>query len=347
MLLSGSVIMDSMNRVSRHPPFGGERRRAVAHRKRPSNGSAARTVRAEWPAGEFAIALALVAGVALGGWTFGNTFVFDHSPTAKPHVISGAPETRYSDSGHVQRWYHSEVVVTVDESVQRLGPAAAAVVVGSFGAWTGGAAAIPTVTFDLGSEIPFSSEPDGLNTVMLAPITEPGHEQDLGITISFSDSRSGEIVEADVVLNAAYDFADVLVPADAASRPSCDEDPNRGAACGGRYDLRNVLTHEVGHFLGLGEDLHEEFATMYHCSSPCETHKGTLEPSDRRAIDALYAGDADVSGEARCSVVGAGASGQSASGIPLWLALVLLPFGRRHPRGVRISSAIRVARSRR
>ena len=49
------------------------------------------------------------------------------------------------------------------------------------------------------------------------------------------------------------------------------------------------MTHEVGHFFGLGEDETDATATMFYCTSPCETHKRSLEPSDETTMAEVYA----------------------------------------------------------
>ena len=64
------------------------------------------------------------------------------------------------------------------------------------------------------------------------------------------------------------------------------------------YDLQNVLTHELGHLLGLGEDMTDVDATMYAFSQPGETGKRDLEVVDKDSIASLYDEefDADVQG---------------------------------------------------
>jgi hypothetical protein len=69
----------------------------------------------------------------------------------------------------------------------------------------------------------------------------------------------------------------------------CKLPPINAAACGSRYDLADLTTHEVGHFLGLLDDAEHPDATMYLCLARCEASKRDLSALDRAAIEELYA----------------------------------------------------------
>jgi hypothetical protein len=118
-----------------------------------------------------------------------------------------------------------------------------------------------------------------VNRLLLGPITSAGHEQDLAITISYADTDTGAVIEADTIFNSAYDWTSITSPT-----ASGDD----GRACGSRYDLQNVATHEAGHFFGLGEDYQDQATTMYVSSMPCQTTKRTLSTVDVSVISGLY-----------------------------------------------------------
>lgn len=198
-----------------------------------------------------------------------------------------------------QRWFTEEVVVTLDDSLRSLGPEVESALQAAFDTWRASGARVPSVRFEWGSGLRPSLTPDGINSVLVAPIDFAGHETDLAITIGFSHPKSGEITEADIVVNARHAFSvlgeDALASHEPSGSPSAKPRPlsctgkDKEATCGQIYDLQNVLTHEVGHFWGLPEDYEDRSSTMYSCTSACETHKRRLSEADLRSVQRLYA----------------------------------------------------------
>lgn len=211
----------------------------------------------------------------------------------------GPPGTVETTLGHQQHWQAQEIVVTLDDTLAGLGQNHEAAIRAAFDEWTTAGAPLPRVRFQRGKGRRPSLTPDGVNSILVAPITFEGHEMDLAITVGFSSPKTGEITEADIVINSRHRFAKLESTAQAGQvqRVSTqDERPKScvghfdGNACGQSYDLQNVLTHEVGHFWGLGEDYADPRATMFSCTSACEIHKRELTEGDRRIISDLYAG---------------------------------------------------------
>ena len=98
------------------------------------------------------------------------------------------------------------------------------------------------------------------------PYPDMGHN--VALTTSTFDPDTGDLLNADIELNAAdYNLT--------VSDESVD------------YDLLSVLTHEVGHFLGMAHSQTEE-ATMYALYVAGTTELRTLEPDDVAGICALY-----------------------------------------------------------
>jgi hypothetical protein len=223
-------------------------------------------------------ACAVVAG-SLSGWTTRG------SPRAEP--VAGIPALKRTDDGKLQRWAPGRLRVVLDPSLRRVSPEAPERVIRSFGTWLGAASELPDIEFVHGQAPRPGVLRDGKNTVSYAPITLEGHGRELGITVTYWDRASGEIVEADIVLNSAHRLAlldDDIEGPDA--RPSCMGEDGR---CEQGFDFESVVAHEIGHFFGLGEDHVARTATMFYCQSPCEVHKRSVEPSDTSPLAKLYA----------------------------------------------------------
>jgi len=106
----------------------------------------------------------------------------------------------------------------------------------------------------------------------------PGDEDDLALTFLHYDVRTGVILDADIVLNDthhAWHDADVL-PRDSSA-----------------FDIANVLTHEMGHALGLDHSTVQD-ATMFPSSKEQEISKRDLHDDDREALAVLYANVVDT-----------------------------------------------------
>ena len=100
-----------------------------------------------------------------------------------------------------------------------------------FTAWAG----VPTVSFVAQFGGFTNAEPfvdDGTSVIGFR--SRPELDRTLGATTFQVDDVTGELIEADIFLNSAFDWS---------------------VASGGessRYDVQSIVTHEIGHFLGLG-----------------------------------------------------------------------------------------------
>jgi hypothetical protein len=261
----------------------------------------------------FATIASLVGVTAAGAWK--------EREHVSPHVHSGSPGYRQSKTGKNQHWQRKALTIYLDGSIAQLGATEA--VTKAFGHWVESDPRLPDITFDTGAT---SATPkhDGKSTVSFARITAPGHERDLAITMTYSDDHSGEIVEADVVLNSIYAVGVLEAREDQWRRNRGGEHDGDGSSqtsmkdeskdCQNRYDVQNIATHEAGHFFGLGEDPVELDATMFQAIDQCETHKRVLSATDVAAVSTLYASvegpEEAAAGPRACSFVGApGAAG--------------------------------------
>jgi hypothetical protein len=89
-------------------------------------------------------------------------------------------------------------------------------------------------------------------------------------TVTFN-ANTGEILDADMEINTAYNAVTVT-------------DTNV------KYDLQSIITHEVGHLLGLAHSPFPE-ATMFASYEPGMTEQRTLSNDDVAAVCAVYPPD--------------------------------------------------------
>lgn len=275
-------------------------------------------------------------------------------------VRSGSPGYRQSPAGHDLHWPKKALTVYLDGSLTQLGPGANEAIMQAFGQWVGSDPRLPALSFDTSTTSTLPVQ-DGKSTVSYGHITTPGHEHDVAITVTYSNDQTGEIVEADVILNALYPMGvltakPVAAPTAVATAPREDgkdgnhnDDGRNNAAttnsksmnggeeavdCKNRYDAQNVATHEAGHFFGLGEDPIKSSAAMYQIIDQCETHKRALATTDVGAVAVLYAKSDDpeeaAAGARACSFGGVPESGGALAVSGLILGLSLL--GRRRAR---------------
>lgn len=118
--------------------------------------------------------------------------------------------------------------------------------------------------------------PDGRNTIELVTSEWFFGSYLVALTWLQFDEYSGKITEADVFLN-GQDYRWGGYP-----------------LSGTPADTRNILTHELGHFLGLG---HSQFraATMSATTRPSEFRRSTLHWDDEQGLRWLYpASSADI-----------------------------------------------------
>lgn len=99
-----------------------------------------------------------------------------------------------------------------------------------------------------------------------------GSANTLGLTTIVFNARTGEIYDADMELNGV----------ESEVKLTTTDTPGENDT-----DLLSVLTHEVGHFLGIGHSPVKE-ATMYALYTPGSTSMRTLDDDDKAAVCAIY-----------------------------------------------------------
>jgi len=133
----------------------------------------------------------------------------------------------------------------------------------------------------------------------------------IGQTYIFYNVDSGEILDADIVLNSSFHWG-------------IDGAPDK-------MDVQNAVTHEIGHFCCL-DDLYSDAdreKTMYGYIDYGETKKRTLDPDDMAGLAAVYGqgsseSDDSGGGGSGCGTISSTHSGPGPRDINfLWLFLLL------------------------
>lgn len=162
-----------------------------------------------------------------------------------------------------------------------------------------------------GSTVPSTCKRAELNTTgnvntiaFLDPWKDPCADQDdpgyslaaFAVTIVWHNTDTGEILDADMMIN------DALATSFSAGGPYADC-PDTGCPRGsggvpGPADLRSIITHEAGHFIGIGHsDVMD--STMFASAERTSVDKRTLEQDDMNAVCDIYEpGDLDQSCDA-------------------------------------------------
>lgn len=174
------------------------------------------------------------------------------------------------------RWTNGVVRLTVDDSFDQLEPRAFESLISAMSAWQESAMALPTLVAQRGraATVGYRVGDVNDNTVIFEAGKSEMANGALAITILTFDREAGQILDADIVVNGEHNFGVVD-----------DMEPSEAEKS---YDIQNVLTHELGHFLGLGEDYDDDDATMYAYSMPGEVNKRDLAHRDTAVVDHLY-----------------------------------------------------------
>jgi len=98
----------------------------------------------------------------------------------------------------------------------------------------------------------------------------------VGLTRFFVDTSDNSVIEFDTLLNSKYPWS----TAGATSETGCTGTP-------GAFDVRSVLTHELGHPVGL-EHFDNDVQTMYPFVATGETRKRTLALGDTAGANSKY-----------------------------------------------------------
>lgn len=116
------------------------------------------------------------------------------------------------------------------------------------------------------------------------------------VTIVWHNTATGEILDADMMINDTQ-ASRFTAGGPYANCPETGCPPGAGVSLG-PADLRNIVTHEIGHFIGIGHSDVPD-ATMFASASRESVDKRSLAPDDIAAVCTIYPpGDLDQSCDA-------------------------------------------------
>lgn len=100
----------------------------------------------------------------------------------------------------------------------------------------------------------------------------------LAVTYTRYYSATGQVVDTDTIMNKKFAWSWT----DQSAHPLC--------ADSGTYDAQDILTHELGHWMGLDDHYTSDYVdnTMYGYGSKGEVKKDTLTTGDVNGIKAIY-----------------------------------------------------------
>jgi hypothetical protein len=128
----------------------------------------------------------------------------------------------------------------------------------------------------------------------------------LAITVLTYDNTSGRILDADIIVNGSYKFAvlgaalDVSAHQQVGSAHPSNTDgishQEEAQATDTIYDLHHVVAHELGHSLGMNDEMERKDALMYRYTSPSDATLRAPASDDIAGLAELYSTKLEASG---------------------------------------------------
>jgi hypothetical protein len=276
----------------------------------PSQEDANKEERRRWASAAW-LTPAVLAFVA-GGW-FAATKSASPSQTRQSRAVASATVRTVEGGAHV-RWHKDAIDVVVDKTFLDL--AGPDVLGNAVNAWRATGATLPSVSTSpaSGRQIGYDPAAANENVVVFAPYGWTKANGALAVTVVTYDDATGSIVDADLLVNGGGRFfANFDHDESSGGDPVSIENPATASsdapatipAQTPRFDVQSVVTHEIGHFLGLGDDQDDAMATMYARTAAGEIHKRLLTSTDATVITALYAESSPLDAQSHSGCGGA------------------------------------------
>lgn len=203
--------------------------------------------------------------------------------------------------GQLVHWEEPTVKYTLDPSLDREVAQATDATIASMSAWGGSVGAPELEVAPLDDISPKKPEFDQKNGVFFMKGGYAPAGRALAITVLTYDNGSGKILDADIIFNGSYTFE--VLPA--AGRPEIPEkdptsthltntdtinhdDEEAARSRESIYDLHHVIAHELGHSLGMNDEMGRKDALMYRYSLPNDASLRQPASDDIEGLAELY-----------------------------------------------------------
>lgn len=219
---------------------------------------------------------------------------------------ASAYELKQTSQGAFVRWGESQVTFVVDSSLDEAAHGAADAVVEALAAWNGQGGG-PHLVAQRGSRATGPAN-DGQNTILYMPDGYPPAGNALAVTVSTLDETTGDLMDTDIVINGRYAFA-VLSERARSKHQAAVSNEGGGGEPDGSFDLEHVVSHELGHALGLNDVYNDDHAVMYAYTAPEDASGRAPSADDLKGLDSLYGGSIKRAGCGQSTVGGTAPGG--------------------------------------
>ncbi len=254
--------------------------------------------------------------------------------------------------GDFVHWEEATVEYAFDPSLDGNVATSVQATASAMGSWSGSVGAPDLHGYAAGDSPAAPAAPgfDRKNGVFFMPNGYVPARKALAITVLTYDNTSGRILDADIIVNGSYQFAVLPAPEDvvdvarqggpAGAHPSSTDGvthQDQGQSYESVYDLHHVVAHELGHTLGMNDEMDRTDSLMYRYSSPNDATVRVPASDDIAGLAELYSTKLEARGNGCGSATMAAkkpshAAARSAMFFTLGLLAFLVLRGRRDPR---------------
>lgn len=228
---------------------------------------------------------ALVAG-------FAGLTILASASDANAYVV------KKTSRGELVHWSSDVVEYSLDNSLAANVLSSDAATRESMTSWSGTVGAPELTVKAASAESPTKPQFDHKNGIFFMKGGYAPAGRALAITVLTYDNATGKILDADIIFNGSYRFA-VLGGEEAhetertllGARPSTTDTVTHEeevSDVGSLYDLHHVIAHELGHSLGMNDEMERKDALMYRYTAPNDASLRDPTSDDVAGLAELY-----------------------------------------------------------